>query len=514
MRKFINKGIIIPIGILFIYVLILSIFQLSYIGVKISIWKIIILGIISGISSIFSIKILSKIFSKIQIKKEEQKKMPIGRIVACVTFIILMIYFIGQYPGGASPDTINQYAQAIGDKQYSDWHPVLHTLLFFTIPLKIIPNFGFVVFLQLLYFSIAFGYLIHVLNKNGCPIIAQIILCCFVWFNPILVTNLMYPWKDVALTIFLTVCVAQYIQIVVSKGEWLRDSKNMFLFCIVMVFSTYMRHNAILFTIPLLLIVLFYVLSDKMMRLRVASLVIAGFVLIKLLYAVMDVEKPDRRIVETIGLPATIWCNVMKKNNDALPIETQNIMYEFATQEMYEEYYTTGNFNSIKWPRKIDIYKIDSLSYTDVIKYTWECFKYAPKESYEALVRLTNLVWGINSQGVPEQVGIIENDYGIESMPNRTLNNMFEVFRRVGSNQIIRMLFGSIGLMFFIILVIGCSLLANGRTAIIHILPIFFYNFGTMLLLSGPDYRFFLFNPVLWFAIIFLMLKDEKKIKY
>ncbi len=179
-----------------------------------------------------------------------------------ITFAFYMMYFGAQYPGGMSPDTVSQYSQALsGD--YSDWHPVLHTLIFFTFPLSTGHRLGLIVFLQLVYFCMAFSYLVMTLFKNGCSGKIIGLLCVYVWVNPYLATYLMYPWKDIGLTIFATLLVAYYIQIVISKGKWLDSNTNIVLFAVVSVISGYMRHNAILFVLPMILIVLFYVVKER-----------------------------------------------------------------------------------------------------------------------------------------------------------------------------------------------------------------------------------------------------------
>ena len=60
-----------------------------------------------------------------------EKKRKIFLFSAGIAFIVLLIDFIGSYPGAFSSDSISQYKQAITN-QYSDWHPVWHTFLFFT----------------------------------------------------------------------------------------------------------------------------------------------------------------------------------------------------------------------------------------------------------------------------------------------------------------------------------------------------------------------------------------------
>lgn len=86
---------------------------------------------------------LIDLFKKIKIKKEEvvavNRKEKIKWIIIFlgISFSILLLRYLASCPGGFSPDSLTQYQQAITG-EYSDWHPVLHTLVIFKFPLKLI----------------------------------------------------------------------------------------------------------------------------------------------------------------------------------------------------------------------------------------------------------------------------------------------------------------------------------------------------------------------------------------
>lgn len=473
----------------------------------------VILGVLSFISSFLILKTLSSKFTKVKMEAKNQQSLLIGIFVAMITFLIFEAYLAGQYPGGMSTDTIAQYSQAIGDLPYNDWHPVLHTLFFFTLPLKMGHGLGFVIFMQLLYFSVAFGYLIYTLYKNGCPKLFCGLICFYIWFNPFLATNMMYPWKDIGMLIFAILLMGYYIQIMCTHGEWINRKSNLLLFSAIVVICSFMRHNAILFTAPLVLNVLFYLLKNRKTRVFIALFIMFFFLLVKFTYIELKVEQPNSRIVEIVGLPVTIWCNVMKKTPDVLPENTVETMHELASQNSYEDYYSTGSFNSIKYTGLIDLAKINSLSYWDILKYTYQCFRYAPKASFEAFAKLTDIVWGIDGKVTPKLSEVKEdNPWGIVKKPYLSA----ELFTRQNiaffSSGFGKVLFGSIGFEMLCMFALATNLFASNRFSFIHLLPLFCYDFGTMLLLSTDDYRFFLLNLPLWLPVIFLMLHDRKKL--
>ena len=465
--------------------------------------------IVLGIYRIFS-RVCDIQLNKVpDVVKEKRQLLRFVGIVFFATAAFFVIYWLGQYPGGMSKDTLKQYIQAVGDAGYSNWHPVLHTLIFFAFPLKLGGNLGMIVLMQLLYFSLAFTYLVYVMAKNGCPFSLLIFVCIFVWINPFLAAYMMYPWKDIAFTIFSVLLWACYIQIICTKGKWFASKINIVLFSVSLVLCTYMRHNAVLFTIPLAIIICCHLNKKKILLIMAAVLLFVGGV--EWTYLAVNVEDPDSRMVEMAGLPASVWCKVMQNNPSALSEETREVFYTFATQETYETEFT-GSFNSVKWSDNFKKDEINDMTYAEVIDYTAKCLICAPRESLKAVADLTEVVWGLGGKDSPETVSVIENTYGISEKPLPAAQIFVRQIKELFDFRAARIWFGSNGFKLFTIFLLACLLLADGRVSIIHIIPLFCYNFGTMLLLSGRDYRFFLLNIPLWLPVVFIMLKDQRRI--
>ena len=430
-------------------------------------------------------------------------------VIFGITFLFFCGYFLCQYPGGSSPDVVSQYSQALSGT-YNNWHPALHTLLFFTLPLNLTSlGFPLVVFLQILYFCLAFAYLMSVLLRNGINPPFAVLFCVFVWINPYLATYLMYPWKDLALMIFAVILIAQYIQIVCTNGGWLEKKTNLAAFSVVSVLCMYMRHNALLLVVPIVVFSMIYARKNKRVVIGAIAVMAICILFVQGLYAVLNVEKPDKRTLETVGLPATIWCGVMQMSPQALPEDTREIMYEIATQEQYETNYIDGDFNSIKWAGANNAV-IDEMSYAEVLKYTIQCIVYSPQESLEAFTKLTDIVWGTDEIHASFRVNAPGDYAGVNSSSQSKLWEYFNQYKSLfGSSRVLKAMFGSYGIQMIVLLVVGTVLLAKKRISIIHTIPLFCYNFGTMLFLSGKGYRFFLYNIPVWLAVLFLMVKDR-----
>ncbi len=432
--------------------------------------------------------------------------------VFLVIFAFYMVCFAGQFPGGMNADISDQLAQAFGETAYNDWHPVLHTLLFMTIPLKLTGSYGFAIFLQLLYFCLAFTYLIYVLYRNGGSRFLLGGVFLYVLVNPFLITYSMYAMKDIAMMIFAIVLVAYYIQIICSKGAWLKRGRNIILFAAAVILCSYMRHNAILFTGPLVLITCLYLILYKNGKtcLPMLCAIAIFFLAVKGLYLCLDVQQPQFRKLETIGLPLSIWANVTYSNPDALPEDVLAFMYEILPQDLEDGVYSVSTgFNSIKSADLISYYRIDEIPYSTVLKKTLQCFYYAPAESLEAFAKLTDIVWETDICVTPVDMFILENDWGSESSPNETILSFVQWLSALLGSGIAGTILGSVGFELLIMILLGTLFLAKNRLAFLHLLPFFCYDFGTMLLLTGRDYRFFLFNLPLWIPIIFLMFRDD-----
>ena len=175
-----------------------------------------------------------------------------------VPLLVLILYYIAYYPGAFSPDSFNQYEQALTN-QYNDWHPVLHTLLAFKLPLLMSGGWnGSMVLFQVLCFSFSLGYCFHVIFRYAGKwfTVASMV---FILTNPLSGNIAMYPWKDVAFSMGALLLMVFSLQIFMTRGKWMSEPMHMAAFISVFVLTTIFRHNAVLFTLPLLFAVLFQI---------------------------------------------------------------------------------------------------------------------------------------------------------------------------------------------------------------------------------------------------------------
>lgn len=123
-------------------------------------------------------------------------------VIACL--FCQTFYFLHEYPGVMTPDSINQYAQIIGAYELSNHHSVVHTAiigLFYNIGLSATGNIhsGIALYtlVQMLFMSLTAGYVVKTMQKANMitPVIITVIL-----FYALMPYNGIYAvtiWKDI-----------------------------------------------------------------------------------------------------------------------------------------------------------------------------------------------------------------------------------------------------------------------------------------------------------------------------
>ncbi len=428
-----------------------------------------------------------------------------------INFLVLYIWFLAYYPGAFSPDSLSQYQQAISGS-YNDWHPVWHTLLVFTLPLKITGQVSSIVLFQIIYFSIILGYMVLTIYEFGtfkCACLVQ----AFILLNPYTGCIVMYPWKDVTFAITAVFAMTCIVKNYFTNGQWLEKKGRVLLLAVVLANATLFRHNAILFTGVLIVGLYSHMNRKKWLQLLLCFL--AFLAMIKgPLYWVIDVEQPDKRKTETMGLPLTIIANVTKENPEVLDKQTAEFVYSMATQEQWVENYNCGDFNSIKW-LGIDTTVVEETSFIQIIKMTFRCIKVSPKSSLQALFRLTDMVYALDGEiegdVLPE---ITVNEFGIDNKGNEKILSFVKLYKQLISESIFKYAFCYIGMtnLIMIAFIMAKSNLKKRShwKRISLCIPIFTYNFGTMLLLTGPDSRFFYVSYLVCPLIVLLMIRNSE----
>lgn len=426
-----------------------------------------------------------------------------------IPLAVFAVYFIGCFPGGYSVDSCDQYIQAV-QNQYNDWHPVLHTLLAFEIPLTLSNGWlGSVVLVQSLCFCAVIGYTCQVIRKHF-GLIPAVITMGWILLSPLVMLTAMHPWKDVGFAICALLMAAYALQTIVSKGQWLCRPFHMICFVMVAAVASIIRHNGILFTVPLVLGVALCL--DWKRAIAMVFCVILLFVTVKgPVYKILNVEDPDRRQVEMLGLPMAVIGAVATETPELLDEETRTFIYEVTPKETLEAKYQFGSFNSYKFEPETDLEVIEEYGAGKVLSMMLRCIKASPKTAIKSILTLTGRLFLLKDAYTGYVFPrVTTNPYGIEQNSNERLFHLYTTY----ANKLFQYIPGVFMYLGIVHLILVAALLAKIKwnrlldwSKLLIVLSVFCYNFGSGLLLSDWQdiFRFFFYTfplvPVLLLTI-------------
>ena len=477
-----------------------------------------------------------------------------------ITLGVFLLMYLIFYPGGFSDDNINQYAQAMGYKNYNDWHPVIHTLLMFTLPLKITGGWtGSINLFQLIMFSLGLAYMACVMSEYANKKYSKF----FIWYimlNPATLSLAITPQKDTmfALTCMLLLCFGTRIYF--THGQWIQNTFHTAIFIIILTLCTLFRHNAVLFTLPLLFAV--SLCMNKRRALVILICFVCLFWAVKYpLYERLNVERPGRRQVEMLGLPMSVIGNAVKETPERIDSDIKEFAYSVAPKIVWDDIfnifigfisveYATGRIPESEREKfrdfdGVNLEAIESMGWRNVLNMAVRCFRVSAWHSLRAVLAPTSIVYGIAGPPVGRIIPVVKpNDYGLANNNFFRLNALAELMEKIlpfndsvtgnyymndgggfslqslfilceyAVMVLFRHIFWCIGVLnlamiIFVLAKLDFSKL-NDWKKLCFTLPLFCYNFGTMLLLKSNDFRYFYYSYLVFPLMLLMLIKSDK----
>lgn len=430
-----------------------------------------------------------------------------------VSFGILFCWYLAYCPGAFSPDSINQYGQALTG-EYNDHHPVFHTLFAFTLPLKLTGKAEAIVLFQMIEYSCVLAYLAYTILEyiNTKWAIFSLL---YILLNPMGGRILIHPWKDVSFAGAATLLMIFGLRIHWTEGGWLNKRGRIWALVFTLIAAISFRHNGILFVVPFLLAVLIRIDTRKRLEIIVPFIILS--ILIKgPIYKALNVEKMEGKKIETLGAPMTTLGNVAKEAPDAFDEETSRFIFSVASKEEWAENYTCGSFSTIRFSGiDINTKVIEETETIKILSMTIRSIFRAPTAALKGFLGLTDVVYSIGGEIDWERNNdpyIVQNDYGIEEKINGKLENILRNYTNILQNSIFKYIFWYVG---FANLIIIFSILCKCNfkikkdwEKIAFCVPVLIYNFATILLISGNNVRlFYLTFPICPMAVALLFGK-------
>ena len=425
----------------------------------------------------------------------------ISLLIFCSYYIY--IFVIGTFE---SSDTRSQWRQVL-ECNFDDWHPVMHTFSLYLL-YKILRFHFLVVLFFVALFSHACGWLFVTLrhfkyHKNWCVIV--LVLICL---SPVTLTLLRVLWKDTAFGISVLYISVFLVHLWHNGGKELRWW-HWTAFGFLLFYASFVRHNGFFFTVPILVFIPFVVKKRKeRRRLVLFSVLIFGClaIYVETRYylkscGIIHQWAKVQSFSEAVGIPMCMMSRVMVYHPERMPRDAHNFMLTIFSQNEWKKYYG-GDFNSVKF---------SSLN-------SYNAFlKVKPKKFISMFVRTT-----IASPGCSLNALIHTTSLSIDPFWCNDISQYMYVYGKTDNGFFTKImilmpwgwLFLAPGFIILQLIVLGTyAFLKHGYRVLLMITPFIAYTWGTSLLLSGWDHRYFWGILIGGIPIILLLITSHQIIE-
>jgi hypothetical protein len=330
------------------------------------------------------------------------------------------------------------------------------------------------------------------------------------------------------------ILATELVSIVKTNGEWLKKAYNIVFLVTNFTICTFIRHNAILFTLPYLVAVAYFSRRYLKQCIIVLCSLAVAFLIVKVpLNYMVKSEAAEGRIMETTGICFVMMGNALKESPELVSDETKELLYSIEEENVWK-LYKIGNFNKVKYARddpQPNYQALDEAGLKEILKCTAETLLNAPDQCLKAFFTVTGMVWKVEGE-LPwvDEMQRYDSNYASDYWLSRAggkavdeakrdlpfadyIEELFGEYRKVIRDSILKYIFCYLGILDIILLVVafakfkvqksvGCLLLA---------LPVICYNYGTSLMLANFDWRFFMYTFGCFFPIMFLMIGTDEK---
>ena len=416
----------------------------------------------------------------------------------------LLVWWAAFFPGCFSEDSINQLTQALSGS-YVDWHPTIHTVLVYRLPLALTGGAVWsIILFQLVALACALTYAGTTLMRVAPRWIAYGFVLVLA-LSPVTGIISVYPWKDVSFAIVALVMTAQAVRIRCSDGAWLRSPLCVLGLALTCALCCLLRHNGVLLVVPLMVVVA--VLPVDRRRLAVAAALALSIVVMVRgpLYTLLGVASPGQRAIETLGMPLSALGSVMQDDPEALDADTKSLLLEALPREAWDSFNYQRGFNSVKWNDQMDLDVLDRQG-LGLLGMAARALLASPTAALRSPLALLSMVhlpaeevfWGVG----PE---LVENDLGLAWTGFAPLSELLVTLLTSSYTGLLSIPLWHVGVI-EVLLVLVLALGGRRVPEVLLVLPLLLYDVGTSLLLTGVDFRFFwLTYPVGGFLLLALL---------
>ena len=344
-----------------------------------------------------------------------------SRKVFILSFIIIFIcwlpYFLNNFPGIVSSDTIGEFGMAAGYEKLADHHPVMHALF-----LGIFYHLGYAIFnsstagvafstvAQMIMMALIFGYMIKFMYNHKVNKFILIGLLIFFSVFPANAFLSITTWKDTLFSgAFLLFNI--WIYSMYEKKEKIRII-DYIVFIIISLFMIFFRNNAIyLYFLCLPFLIILFKYRRKLIIFSLMFVVATHYVIKGPVFKYFNI--PRTSSAESISIPLQ-QVGLMVSKDVKLNKNEKDMINRVLPIEIIKKVYNPEITDSIKFNSKFNIGPINQNKFKYLKLWATLVAKH-PSMAVEAYLNITLGFWypNLTYSAIPGEV-ISTNSMGIK----------------------------------------------------------------------------------------------------
>ncbi len=428
-----------------------------------------------------------------------------------------MPYFLYEFPGIMTADSLVQYEQIAGLRPYSNHHPMIHTMiikLFFNIGCIFTNNnsvaISFYTVFQMVFFAVCLSTatrkIRQLLGREGfCFELFSMLFYAFVPFNAVFAVTI---WKDIPFAGITVLLVCKLIDME-SKYEDIPNVHWLQLGILCVLFSLF-RSNAWYSFIVWIPVFLFIFRKYLVKSVVVVCAISAIVVIIKgPLFNYYGIEKPD--FVESLSVPTAQIARVLV-NDRELTMQQQDLIDSVIDTTYIHELYAPDYADNIK-----ELVRAGNVEYLENNKEQYFVLwvqlgiRYFPDYVRAWFDLLGGYIYPDFSYSVGDIDGIMGNEYGLTWMPvigGKVIVKVKEILIKLGGFVPLYGMLWSIGTYFwFLVVALVMFIIKKQKAAEAWLLLLMMFT----LLIAAPNLEFrYAYSLTLVWTLLFSKVKTSK----
>ena len=431
---------------------------------------------------------------------------------------IWCLYLIAYFPGFMSPDSIDQWNQAV-TSNYNDWHPVIHTLII-KLLMSIWNNPALYSIVQIIVSSLIFAYSMAFLSKRGVRDSIILIISVLYAFSP---SNAVYSitmWKDIPYS-YLLLLLTTYIADMICNKHSFWEKSNLFLGIILFLTCT-MRHNGVVVYVLSILFILYFTIKNRLNIVK-PLLTVLFSITILVLY-----KGPVFKKLEVTPNPKGLKFNAPIHGIASLVHHEKDLSDE--TKELLEDIMPLSAWNELFYYYSTNPYlfgndypfleNISQKSSKDVISIYLKNLIQYPSYIIKDRLAGTDVVWSVlpltgSYNYRYETNGIVQNDIGLVQQNNFLTKFINKILTISYKTKLFDVIFWRGGVYLVILLYLSFYIyFFADRESIWIFMPAIGNTISLFLSMSTQDYRYVWYLPILCvFIMLYTLVSNQEKIK-